>query len=113
MSQVAASTLDGPTKLRLGFDGGTLLIEGLPEGDTLGLPGVRRLAVGGQRKLGRLWAGFVIRFAEMEGQFMRRAIEGRGLNAAAGKRTQRRASRDQMPDRARSLDVRVHERKVA
>ena len=41
MSQVATSALDGPPKLRLGFDGGTLLIEGLPEGDTLGLPGVR------------------------------------------------------------------------
>ena len=41
MSQVATSALDGPPKLRLGFDGGTLLIDGLPEGDTLGLPGVR------------------------------------------------------------------------
>ncbi len=41
MSQVATSATDGPPKLRLGFDGGTLLIDGLPEGDTLGLPGVR------------------------------------------------------------------------
>ena len=41
MSQVSMSALDGPPKLRLGFDGGTLLVEGLPEGDTLGLPGVR------------------------------------------------------------------------
>ena len=41
MSQVSTSAPDGPPKLRLGFDGGTLLIDGLPEGDTLGLPGVR------------------------------------------------------------------------
>ncbi len=41
MSQASTSALDGPPKLRLGFDGGTLLIDGLPDGDTLGLPGVR------------------------------------------------------------------------
>ncbi len=41
MSQVSSSALDGPAKLRLGFDGGTLLVEGLPDGETLGLPGVR------------------------------------------------------------------------
>ena len=32
---------DGLPKLRLGFDGGTLLVEGLPEGDTRGLPGLQ------------------------------------------------------------------------
>ncbi|MDB5351328.1 MAG: helicase, superfamily [Planctomycetota bacterium] len=35
-------TATEPTKLRLSFDAGTVLIEGLPEGDTRGIPGLKR-----------------------------------------------------------------------
>jgi superfamily II DNA or RNA helicase len=32
---------DAPARLRLAFEGGTVLVEGLPEGDTRGLPGLQ------------------------------------------------------------------------
>ena len=41
MSQAATTSLDGSPKLRLSFEEGTLLVEGLPEGDAQGLPGVQ------------------------------------------------------------------------
>ncbi|MBV8556927.1 MAG: DEAD/DEAH box helicase family protein [Planctomycetaceae bacterium] len=41
MSQAATTSLDGSPKLRLSFEAGTLLVEGLPEGDAQGLPGIQ------------------------------------------------------------------------
>src|SRR5512132_1564554 len=41
MSQAATTSLDGSPKLRLSFEEGTLLVEGLPEGDAQGLPGIQ------------------------------------------------------------------------
>ncbi len=41
MSGTLASTADAQLSLRLTFEGGTILIDGLAEGDTRGLPGVR------------------------------------------------------------------------
>jgi superfamily II DNA or RNA helicase len=41
MSQAAATSLDGSPKLRISFEAGTLLVEGLPEGDAQGLPGIQ------------------------------------------------------------------------
>jgi hypothetical protein len=40
MSQVSRSNFDDPPKLRLGFDSGTLVVEGLADRDALGLQGV-------------------------------------------------------------------------
>ncbi len=41
MSTDAATTGAATSALRLTFEGGTLLVEGLAEGDTRGLPGLR------------------------------------------------------------------------
>jgi superfamily II DNA or RNA helicase len=41
MSQAATTRIDGSPKLRLSFEEGTLLVEGLPEGDAQGLPGIQ------------------------------------------------------------------------
>jgi hypothetical protein len=41
MSQDVAPTTADPLRLRLSFEGGTVLIEGLPEGDSRGIPGLK------------------------------------------------------------------------
>ena len=41
MNQAAATGFNGSPKLRLLFDEGTILVEGLPEGDAQGLPGIQ------------------------------------------------------------------------
>src|SRR5262249_41256250 len=50
MSAVPAPTAAAALHLRLSFEAGTLLIDGLPEGDTLGIPGLQRdVRTGGYR----------------------------------------------------------------
>jgi superfamily II DNA or RNA helicase len=50
----APSPADGP-HLRLSFEGGTVLVEGLPDGDTLGLPGLKRDVRTGLHRAEGIW----------------------------------------------------------
>jgi superfamily II DNA or RNA helicase len=52
MSQPAASTQAGP---RLAFEGGTLLVDGLPQADTLGIPGLRLDPRSGRHRAEAIW----------------------------------------------------------
>jgi superfamily II DNA or RNA helicase len=53
MSQAAAAAA---TPLRLSFDGGTIVVQGLPDGDSLGLPGLKRdPRTAGQHRAEAIW----------------------------------------------------------
>ena len=54
MSQAAASSTTDGLRLRLTFEGGTILVEGLPEGDRFGVPHLKR-----DPRTGKLYRGHI------------------------------------------------------